>query len=60
MLARAAERLPPGAPVKFVRADARFDYTGSSTVTADLARYLDHTVIDPWHGQVPFILTESR
>jgi hypothetical protein len=37
-----------------------FDYTGSLTVAADLARYLDHAVIDPWRGQVPFILTESR
>jgi hypothetical protein len=37
-----------------------FDYTGSSSVAADLARYLDSAVIDPWHGQVPFILTESR
>ena len=37
-----------------------FDYTGSATVAADLARYLDAAVLDPWHGQVPFILTESR
>jgi hypothetical protein len=37
-----------------------FDYTGSSSVADDLARYLDQAVIDPWRGQVPFILTESR
>jgi hypothetical protein len=36
------------------------DYTGSPTVAADLARYLTAAVIDPWHGQVPFIVTESR
>jgi hypothetical protein len=37
-----------------------FDYTGSPTVADDLARYLDVATIDPWRGQVPFILTESR
>jgi len=29
------------------------DYTGSPTVADDLARYLDHAVIDPWRGQSP-------
>jgi hypothetical protein len=36
------------------------DYTGSETVAADWLRSLDYAVIDPWRGQVPFILTESR
>jgi hypothetical protein len=36
MLARAAERLPPGAPVKFVRADAttyRFESAAIAVVS---------------------------
>jgi hypothetical protein len=37
-----------------------FDYTGSATVAEDWLRYLDAAFLDPWHGQVPFILTESR
>jgi hypothetical protein len=36
------------------------DYTGSATVSADLLRCLDGAVLDPWRGQVPFILAESR
>ena len=37
-----------------------FDYTGSATVAADLLRCVNGAVLDPWGGQVPFILTESR
>jgi hypothetical protein len=37
-----------------------FDFAGSVTVAADLALYLDAAVLDPWRGQVSFILTESR
>jgi hypothetical protein len=37
-----------------------FDYTGSATVAADWLTYLDSACRDPWRGQVPFIITESR
>jgi hypothetical protein len=37
-----------------------FDYTGSSTVAADLLGYLAAARVDPWDGEAPFILTESR
>jgi hypothetical protein len=37
-----------------------FDYTGSATVADDWLAYLDAACLDPWKGQVPFILTESR
>jgi hypothetical protein len=37
------------------------DYTGSSSVAVDLLDYyLAAARIDPWDGQAPFILTESR
>jgi hypothetical protein len=36
------------------------DYTGSATVAEDWLMYLDAACLDPWRGQVPFILTESR
>jgi hypothetical protein len=37
-----------------------FDYTGSATVAEDWLAYLHAACLDPWRGQVPFILTESR
>ena len=37
-----------------------FSFTGSETVTADLMLYLDAARIDPWKGNPPLILTESR
>jgi hypothetical protein len=37
-----------------------FDYTGSATVAADWLCYLGAARLDPWKGQVSFILTESR
>jgi hypothetical protein len=36
------------------------DFTGSATVAKDWLAYLDNACIDPWHGLVPFVLTESR
>jgi hypothetical protein len=36
------------------------DFTGSPTVAKDWLGYLDNACIDPWRGQVPFIITESR
>jgi hypothetical protein len=36
------------------------DYSGSATVAQDWLGYLGSARIDPWNGQVPFILTESR
>jgi hypothetical protein len=36
------------------------DFTGSATVAADLLRYLSSACIDPWDGEAPLILTESR
>jgi hypothetical protein len=37
-----------------------FDYGGSASVAADWLLYLDAARLDPWRGQVPLILTESR
>jgi hypothetical protein len=37
-----------------------FDYTGSATVAEDWLCYLGAARLDPWKGQVPLILTESR
>jgi hypothetical protein len=37
-----------------------FDYPGSETVAKDWLAYLHAAVLDPWRGQAPFILTESR
>jgi hypothetical protein len=37
-----------------------FDYSGSATLAEDWLAYLDAAVLDPWRGQVPFIITESR
>jgi hypothetical protein len=36
------------------------DFTGSDTVAEDWLLQLHVAYIDPWNGQVPFILTESR
>jgi hypothetical protein len=36
------------------------DFTGSATVVKDWLAYLNNACIDPWRGQVPFIITESR
>jgi hypothetical protein len=36
------------------------DFSGSTTVAEDLLLYLDAARIDPWRGNVPFLLTESR
>ena len=36
------------------------DFTGSPTVAADLLAYLEVACIDPWDGDPPFLLTESR
>jgi hypothetical protein len=36
------------------------DFTGSATVAQDWLAYLPNACVDPWRGQVPFILTESR
>ena len=36
------------------------DFTGSATVADDLLAYLHVAKIDPWHGEAPLILTESR
>lgn len=37
-----------------------FSYTGSATVAKDWLGFLDSASLDPWHGQVPFIICESR
>jgi hypothetical protein len=37
-----------------------YDFTGSATVAEDWLAYLPAARLDPWRGQVPFILTESR
>jgi hypothetical protein len=37
-----------------------FSFTGSETVSADLMLYLDAARIDPWQGNPPLVLTESR
>jgi hypothetical protein len=36
------------------------DYSGSASVAEDLLLYLDVAQIDPWNGNIPFLLTESR
>jgi hypothetical protein len=36
------------------------DFTGSVTVADDLLGYLDQACIDPWNGEAPLIITESR
>jgi hypothetical protein len=36
------------------------DHTGSDSVAEDWLLYLHVACIDPWNGQVPFIITESR
>jgi hypothetical protein len=36
------------------------DFSGSTTVAEDLLGFLDIAQIDPWKGEVPFLLTESR
>jgi hypothetical protein len=36
------------------------DFTGPASVAKDWLDYLASACIDPWRGQVPFILTESR
>jgi hypothetical protein len=36
------------------------DSSGSATVAEDLLLYLDAARIDPWQGDIPFLLTESR
>ena len=36
------------------------DYTGSPSIKAGAFDALDYVVLDPWRGQVPFVLTESR
>lgn len=36
------------------------DFSGSATVADDWLCYLHAARLDPWRGQVPFILTESR
>jgi hypothetical protein len=36
------------------------NFAGSATVAEDLLSYLDVAEIDPWRGEVPFLLTESR
>jgi hypothetical protein len=35
-------------------------FTGSATVADDLLGYVAVACLDPWDGEVPFILTESR
>src|SRR6516225_7779100 len=37
-----------------------WDFTGSDTVADDLLCYLNAARLDPWDGEVPFIITESR
>jgi hypothetical protein len=36
------------------------DYSGSSTITEGVLDRLPYIKLDPWHGDVPLILTESR
>jgi hypothetical protein len=36
------------------------DYSGSSTITEGVLDRLPYIKLDPWHGNVPLILTESR
>ena len=36
------------------------DFSGSATVADDWLAYLGAARLDPWKGQVPFLLTESR
>jgi hypothetical protein len=36
------------------------DFTGSATVAEDWLRSLDNACLDPWKGDVPTIITESR
>jgi hypothetical protein len=36
------------------------DFTGSATVAEDWLRYLPSARLDPWRGDIPFVLTESR
>jgi hypothetical protein len=36
------------------------DFSGAATVAENLLGYLDIAKIDPWKGEIPFILTESR
>jgi hypothetical protein len=36
------------------------DYSGSSTITEGVLDRLRYIKLDPWHGDVPLILTESR
>jgi hypothetical protein len=36
------------------------DFTGSASVAADWLHYLNSARIDPWRGDVPVIITESR
>ena len=36
------------------------DYTGYPTILEGVLATLPHTVLDPWRGEVPTILTESR
>ena len=36
------------------------DYSGSATVANDWLAYLGAARLDPWKGQIPFLLTESR
>jgi hypothetical protein len=36
------------------------DFSGSATVAEDLLGFLNIAKIDPWRGDIPFLLTESR
>jgi hypothetical protein len=36
------------------------DFSGADTVAEDWLRYLPNACLDPWDGNLPFILTESR
>jgi hypothetical protein len=36
------------------------DYTGSSTIKEGVLKRLEYIHLDPWNGEAPFILTESR
>jgi hypothetical protein len=35
-------------------------FTGSATVAEDWLRFLPSARLDPWHGDIPFVITESR
>jgi hypothetical protein len=35
-------------------------FTGSATVAQDWLRYLAQARLDPWHRDIPFVITESR